>query len=322
MKIKKILTLFLLLAFIFGVTSCGKKELSEAERIEAEATYIILTINPEVMLKLDKSGKVIDVISLNEDAVIFKQDDLKGLDIGKAMEKVVSVAKENGFLKKGSDGITVAILEEKENSSQHLNKLTKIIEENNIKIEKVTLSEEKLATVNQVKDDRLEEIKTGNTTTTTTTTTTSTTTTRTTTRTTTTTKRTTTKRPADFNLRTAKVNGMGSGYICTTLIEGVYEEDGSIFPGCGFDQNNSFFAIDINKVQYVTCIDMKTEACLGNPDLVNLSAPIKLTRINDYLSSAMISGVKHYFDSRMGEPLDEKLTADLCKKYKLSCAIW
>ncbi len=61
-------------------------------------TYLILEINPKLMLILDENNKVKDISQLNDDASIFKNEEFENLNLDEAISKVITVAKENNYL--------------------------------------------------------------------------------------------------------------------------------------------------------------------------------------------------------------------------------
>lgn len=61
-------------------------------------TYLILEINPKLMLILDENNKVKNISQLNDDASIFKNEEFENLNLDEAISKVITVAKENNYL--------------------------------------------------------------------------------------------------------------------------------------------------------------------------------------------------------------------------------
>lgn len=61
-------------------------------------TYLILEINPKLMLILDENNKVKNISQLNDDANIFKNEEFENLNLDEAISKVITVAKENNYL--------------------------------------------------------------------------------------------------------------------------------------------------------------------------------------------------------------------------------
>lgn len=61
-------------------------------------TYLILEINPKLMLILDENNKVKSISQLNDDASIFKNEEFENLNLDEAISKVITVAKENNYL--------------------------------------------------------------------------------------------------------------------------------------------------------------------------------------------------------------------------------
>ena len=61
-------------------------------------TYLVLEINPKLMLILDENNKVKNISQLNDDAGIFKSEEFENLNLDEAISKVITVAKENNYL--------------------------------------------------------------------------------------------------------------------------------------------------------------------------------------------------------------------------------
>lgn len=59
---------------------------------------IIVSINPEVLFNTDNKGYVKEVLHINEDAKIYKEEDFLGLEIKEAVDKTIEVAKEHGYV--------------------------------------------------------------------------------------------------------------------------------------------------------------------------------------------------------------------------------
>lgn len=80
-----------LISFMFKDTSQYNVALQEES--------IIVSINPEVLFNTDNKGYVKEVLHINEDAKIYKEEDFLGLEIKKAVDKTIEVAKANGYVK-------------------------------------------------------------------------------------------------------------------------------------------------------------------------------------------------------------------------------
>lgn len=80
-----------LIGFMFKDTSQYNLALQEES--------IIVSINPEVLFNTDNKGYVKEVLHINEDAKIYKEEDFIGLEIKEAVDKSIAVAKENGYVK-------------------------------------------------------------------------------------------------------------------------------------------------------------------------------------------------------------------------------
>ena len=96
---KKIIISLLAFILVIGLGIGGYLYLNRDNT--KEFTYIILKINPELMLSLDKDNKVIEVKALNDEAKIFVNRNLIGLSLEKAINIIIDVAVDNGYLEDG-----------------------------------------------------------------------------------------------------------------------------------------------------------------------------------------------------------------------------
>lgn len=97
---KKILGGALLVIAIVGavVLSFMFKDTSQYN-VALREESIIVSINPEVLFNTDNKGKVKEVLPINEDAKIYKEEDFLGLEIKEAVDKTIEIAKEHGYVK-------------------------------------------------------------------------------------------------------------------------------------------------------------------------------------------------------------------------------
>lgn len=97
---KKILGGTLLVVAIVGAFLIGFmfKDTSQYN-VALQEESIIVSINPEVLFNTDNKGYVKEVLHINEDAKIYKEEDFLGLEIKEAVNKTIEVAKENGYVK-------------------------------------------------------------------------------------------------------------------------------------------------------------------------------------------------------------------------------
>lgn len=100
---KKILGGALLVIAIVGavVLSFMFKDTSQYN-VALREESIIVSINPEVLFNTDNKGKVKEVLPINEDAKIYKEEDFLGLEIKEAVDKTIEIAKEHGYVKENT----------------------------------------------------------------------------------------------------------------------------------------------------------------------------------------------------------------------------
>ena len=104
-------------------------------------TYLILEINPKLMLILDENNKVKNISQLNDDANIFKNEEFENLNLDEAISKVITVAKENNYLTDKKD-ISVYTLTDDDKIIETVKNY--IIENDNEIVVKVDKSKEEL----------------------------------------------------------------------------------------------------------------------------------------------------------------------------------
>lgn len=99
---KKIIASFLALLMLvpaFMLTSCG----SEAKAPEGTVTRITVDVNPSVELMVDDQNKVVSATALNDDgSILIAGEAIVGMEAEDAVEYVVSLATETGYIVKGS----------------------------------------------------------------------------------------------------------------------------------------------------------------------------------------------------------------------------
>jgi hypothetical protein len=98
--------------------------------------YVILDINPSVELAYNIDGKVLEVVSINEDADIITSDlDLVGLSLEDATEEVIDAAIETGYINELSENNALVVTTSCENEKDRLNFEKKVIDKANSYLE-------------------------------------------------------------------------------------------------------------------------------------------------------------------------------------------
>jgi hypothetical protein len=99
---KKIISAFLALLMLvpaFMLTSCG----SEAKAPEGTVTRITVDVNPSIELMVDDQNKVVSATALNDDgSILIAGEVIVGMEAEEAVEYVVSIATETGYIVKGN----------------------------------------------------------------------------------------------------------------------------------------------------------------------------------------------------------------------------
>jgi hypothetical protein len=96
--ISALLALFMLVP-AFMLTSCG----NNAKAPEGTVTRITVDVNPSIELMVDDENKVVSVTALNDDgSILLAGEAIVGMEAEEAVEYVVSLATETGYIVKGS----------------------------------------------------------------------------------------------------------------------------------------------------------------------------------------------------------------------------
>lgn len=95
---KKILTrltaLIMVVVTAFILVGCGKDA-----TFEVKNAYVVIDINPSIEIVTNEDGKVLRVTALNEDAQVLLVDvDLKGKTFEEAVDAIIELAKELGYI--------------------------------------------------------------------------------------------------------------------------------------------------------------------------------------------------------------------------------
>lgn len=97
-KIKFVLSFIVLFAVVATVMGC------ESTLEAAETAYVTIDINPSVELIVSASDKVIEANALNEDAeVLLAELDLIGMDLDEAIDKIIEISIELGYISVDED---------------------------------------------------------------------------------------------------------------------------------------------------------------------------------------------------------------------------
>lgn len=98
MKKKILLCLLLVCLLVSGLLIPYMFKDTSQYNIKLQEESIVVQINPKVMYNTDNMGNVIEVVHLNEDAKIYKEEDFIGLYINDAIDKTILIAEQNGYV--------------------------------------------------------------------------------------------------------------------------------------------------------------------------------------------------------------------------------
>lgn len=141
---KKILGGTLLVVAIVGAFLIGFmfKDTSQYN-VALQEESIIVSINPEVLFNTDNKGYVKEVLHINEDAKIYKEEDFLGLEIKKAVDKTIEVAKANGYVKED----TVVNISSLNENSVYVEDIVLNLKGNKINVKTEKLSKDAIETI-------------------------------------------------------------------------------------------------------------------------------------------------------------------------------
>ncbi|MBQ8203914.1 MAG: hypothetical protein IJZ75_06515 [Clostridia bacterium] len=165
---KKIIALILAITFIFTLCSCGKEKTSSdpdtstpaqsqsATAPENYASVLLVTINPQFKLYLDKDGIVLALEAVNDDAKTFESEiNFEDTKFDSVVENLITKANEKGFVKDNAN-VDFKVTEKKDeavNVAFILNNVTATAKQTATKLEiKITVTTEDKTTAQETDD--------------------------------------------------------------------------------------------------------------------------------------------------------------------------
>lgn len=115
-KVAKVSIVLLVVASIVGlVIACAPNE-----SLEYAESYVTISINPEVELVADEQGNVEGVYPINVDAeVLLSETNLVGMTLEEAIDEIIDLADEAGYLDETTEDIEIGVeTEDEEITSQ------------------------------------------------------------------------------------------------------------------------------------------------------------------------------------------------------------
>lgn len=131
--------------------------ISDSENIQSEDIFVVISINPKVMLKIN-DNKIIEVYQLNDDAIIFTNDELKGLDVDKGIEKIIDISKENNYITNDTE-VKVSLYENTNDKDNVIDTIKSKFSENNIKIISFTINDQEVEEIKNIVTNYKEQVK-------------------------------------------------------------------------------------------------------------------------------------------------------------------
>lgn len=138
MKKKILLCLLLVCLLVSGLLIPYMFKDTSQYNIKLQEESIVVQINPKVMYNTDNMGNVIEVVHLNEDAKIYKEEDFIGLYINDAIDKTILIAEQNGYV----DEDTVVNVSSLNPNSVYLENIVLNLKGNKINVKTEKLSQD------------------------------------------------------------------------------------------------------------------------------------------------------------------------------------
>lgn len=112
MKKKLLRTIALVSALTLSIslfaTACSKDK--EESKASAAVTHVAIDVNPSITITVDDENKVISVHASNEDAqIMLYGEDLTGLSLEVALEKIAQLSIEFGYLNEDNHGVNFSV---------------------------------------------------------------------------------------------------------------------------------------------------------------------------------------------------------------------
>lgn len=105
---KKLLSILIAFALTLGAAACFVGCNHNADEESVATSYIAIDINPSIRLVLDQNQKVVSLSCENDDALtMLYGENLIGLDVGKATEKIMDLSIKMGYLTNDNCGVQV-----------------------------------------------------------------------------------------------------------------------------------------------------------------------------------------------------------------------
>lgn len=82
------------------------------EAKENGETHVFIEINPKMVLTIDKDNNVIEISPANVDAFVITDHDFSNLDLESAINKIITIAKENNYLTDKKEITVISLTED------------------------------------------------------------------------------------------------------------------------------------------------------------------------------------------------------------------
>lgn len=133
------------------------EQVLDSENIQSEDFFVVISINPKVMLKIN-DNKIVEVYQLNDDSIIFTNDELKGLDVDKGIEKIIDISKKNNYITNDTE-VKLSLYENTNDKDNVIDIIKSKFNENNIKTTSYTINNQESEEIKNIVTNYKEQVK-------------------------------------------------------------------------------------------------------------------------------------------------------------------
>ncbi len=136
------LLIILIICLIIIILLINHQNAEKENHFEVK-NYLVVSVNPKVLLNINDENIITGVFQLNDDAYIFQNADLKNLEIEEGIIKILEILKNNNYLTEDAN-LELSYFENSK-VAQNISKIENVLTNNNVNytINYITKKEEK-----------------------------------------------------------------------------------------------------------------------------------------------------------------------------------
>ncbi len=106
-----VLSTILVLCFLLCACDTSSSSQSTTPQSPTATTFVSIDVNPSIEMVLDQNNRVMSVYGANEDAqlLLWQEDSIVGVGVDLAMQRIINVAKEMGYVTNDAQNVNVTI---------------------------------------------------------------------------------------------------------------------------------------------------------------------------------------------------------------------